>query len=137
MGNQIEVYNNKDELIGNASHSLACWAYVDFVGKKYNPNFNMYSDPSKINQILEDTFKNANPEDNIISYIFMNDEYTLIEENIPVLKKAIEIFPENFNQGPRKHLEAYLKILEKHKEITLKYTGISTAAFMVTSGDKS
>lgn len=134
MGNQINILDKNGEQIGTASHSLACLAYVTDLAQRYNPDFNLVKAhyAKNLNKHLDETFEEADPEDKLVSLIFMNDKLDLTEEEIPLLEKAIKKYPSEFREGPRTLLLAYKQLLEEHKSIRLEYTGHVTAAFTVS-----
>jgi len=134
MGNCIDIFDKDGNLIGHSTHGMACGFYVNDIVKKYNPDYNMFS-AKDINEQLEPAFSNGTPEDLIILHLFMNDESTFDESDLPNFEKAIEVLESDnrIHETIRTHLEAYMKLLKEIKFFKTKYAG-AFAAIAVSKG---
>jgi len=140
MGNHIKVYDKEGNVIGQTDYGISSLMYIQTVGSQYDPNFasrvfSAMSGEGDINAILDETFKDAEPHDNLVSLIFLNDSVVeLTEEQIPHLERAIAEYPADFNNRSKRILESYLELVKLHKSITLRFGGDVTADYTVVPG---
>ena len=124
MGNTIRITDSKGNHIATGNHGMACGAYVFQLVGKYSPGFGLLSIKSdETNQKVDQAIEQASPQEAIVIRLLLcNDRFT--EEDIPALEKAVEEFPKDFNEAPKKVLQKYLDLLRKVKEFSTKYEGI-------------
>ena len=134
MGNFSNILDRNGNIIGQATHGLCCGFYVDDIVKRYNPEYNMFS-MKDINEQLKPAFDNGSPEDLIILHLFMNDESTFDETDLPHFEKAIESLKDGnrIHETIKMHLTAYMKVLKELGFMRTKYAG-AFAAMAVSKG---
>lgn len=125
MGNCIDVFDKEGNLIGESTHGMMCGFYCDLIVQKYNPTYDRYTIYEDINEQLKPVYDHGAEEDQLILLVFLNDESSFDENDIPIFHKAIEKLEEGnrIHETIKKHLHAYLAVLEKYKFMRLKYTG--------------
>lgn len=133
MGNVMVILDRDGNKIGGSSHSLACCAVASITGKKYLGRACPMLHAEEVADWIDQAMAAASPPDKMIISIFFCDSVRLTEEDIPALEMAIEEYPESMNDGPKRLLASYLKILGKYGEIVIRYTGDVFTAMTVIS----
>lgn len=122
----MNIFDSEGKLIGYTDHSLSCYGYCQILGTKYEPDFGLrmvraMTGRDDFGKVLEETFRDAEPHDTLASRIFLDDNIELSEEDILYLERAIEEYPANLKEKPKKLMEQYLSLLKQHKKIRIEF----------------
>lgn len=129
MSNHIIVMTEDRKKLGEMFISLACFEIVNQIAEKYTGE--MLPIFGDVNAALERVYRRCTPEEEIQLLIFINDKTTFDQSHKPALESAISNWPWR-DDGPKKHLELILQLLESNDKVLAEYSGVSTTAITVT-----
>lgn len=129
MGNQVTVMTGDRKVIGQMNTSLACYAVVNEIVKKYTGEpLPVFGD---VNATLDRTSKLCKDYEDIQLLLFINDRSEFDRDDIPKFDEAIEKWDFG-NDGPLMHLKFIRSLLHEHEKILTEFSGVSTSAVTVT-----
>jgi len=130
MGNRVIVMTDDQKIIGEMNTSLACYAVVNTIVKKYTGEpLPVFGD---VNEALNRTSKACHDYEDIQLLLFINDRSEFDRDDIPKFDKAIENWDFG-NDGPLRHLRFIRGLLDEHERIITQFSGVSTSALTVTA----
>jgi hypothetical protein len=137
MGNIVIISDGDGKQVGHGDHGLGCFALAGMVGGQATGKPMPIPSPDKLDELdewLNEAIEKGTPAQSIIMVILMCDESKLtVDEDLEALDEAIRTYPESFQNGPKKILEKYRMLLNKHGTLHLRYSGDTCAAFTITS----
>lgn len=127
MGNRNIVIDGSGTIVGEYQTSLACFALVMDLVRKYNAaqSLNIFN-PEKINAMLEPVYERCQPWEMMVLLLFINDESEFDQSDIPALDEAIQKYSYG-HDGPKKHLVFIRKLLDKYQTVKTRYMDTTMA----------